>query len=327
MQTLAEKALLAVEKGELTIIPERFEKRTNIKDWCISRQLWRGHRIPVWYIVGKDCEEEYIVAKTAEEALMKARDKYGNALWPFSTLGWPDESAEDFKRFYPTTMLEIGYDILFLWVARMVMMGTEFTGTVPFSYVYLHSLIRDSEGRKMSKTLGNVIDPIDTIKEFGTDALRFTLALATAGQDLNLSTERLTANTAFTNKLWNAGKFVLQVLPNRDNVSGWQNIEACKFNTEGYLLRLPLPECWVVSKLHMLIDAVTESYNKFFFGDVGREIYDFFWGGFADWYIEASKARLYHSGDDSVALVAQTVIPYVFENILKLITFIHAIRN
>ncbi|KAH1045310.1 hypothetical protein J1N35_036094 [Gossypium stocksii] len=341
MQPLAEKALLAVEKGELTIIPERFEKiynhwLTNIKDWCISRQLWWGHRIPVWYIVGKDCEEEYIVARSAEEALMKACDKYGkdvevyqdpdvldtwfsSALWPFSTLGWPDELAEDFKRFYPTTMLETGHDILFFWVARMVMMGIEFTGSVPFSYVYLHGLIRDSQGRKMSKTLGNVIDPLDTIKEFGTDALRFTLALGTAGQDLNLSTERLTANKAFTNKLWNAGKFVLQVLPNRDNVSGWQNIEACKFNTEGYLLRLPLPECWVVSKLHMLIDAVTESYNKFFFGDVGREIYDFFWGDFADWYIEASKARLYHSGDDSVALVAQTVLLYIFENILKLL--------
>ncbi|KAK5787462.1 hypothetical protein PVK06_042116 [Gossypium arboreum] len=165
------------------------------------------------------------------------------------------------------TILEIGHDILFFWVARMVMIGTECTGTLPFSYVYLHGLIRDSQGCKMSKTLGNVIDPIVTIKEFGTDALRFTLALGTAGQDLNLSTERLTANTAFTNKLWNAGKFVLQVLPNRDNVSGWQNIEA------------------------------------------------------------SSKARLYHSGDDSVALVAQTVILYVFENILKLITSIHAIRN
>ncbi|KAL1092995.1 hypothetical protein V6Z11_D06G000500, partial [Gossypium hirsutum] len=137
--------------------------------------------------------------------------------------------------------------------------------------------------------------------------------------EIKYLTERLTANRAFTNKLWNAGKFVLQVLPNRDNVSGWQNIEACKFNTEGYLLRLPLPECWVVSKLHMLIDAVTESYNKYFFGDVGREIYDFFWGDFADRYIEASKARIYHSGDDSVALVTQTVLLYVFNNILKLL--------
>ncbi|XP_039034825.1 valine--tRNA ligase, chloroplastic/mitochondrial 2-like [Hibiscus syriacus] len=205
---------------------------------------------------------------------MKAHDKYGkdveiyqdpdvldtwfsSALWPFSTFGWPDESAEDFKRFYPTKMLETGHDILFFRVARMIMMGFEFTGTVPFSYVYHHGLIRDSQGCKMSKTLGNVIDPLDTIKEFGTDALRFTLALGTAGQDLNLSTERLTENKAFTNKLWNAGKFVLYSLPNRDNVSGWQNIQDCKFNTEDYLLRLPLPECWVVSKLHMLIDDVT----------------------------------------------------------------------
>uniref|UniRef100_A0A2P2M178 valine--tRNA ligase n=1 Tax=Rhizophora mucronata TaxID=61149 RepID=A0A2P2M178_RHIMU len=204
MEPLAEKALRAVEEGKLTIIPERLEKiynhwLSNIKDWCISRQLWWGHRIPVWYVVGKKCEDDYIVAKHADEALEKAREKYGkdveiyqdpdvldtwfsSALWPFSTLGWPDTSSEDFKRFYPTTMLETGHDILFFWVARMVMMGIEFTGTVPFSFVYLHGLIRDSQGRKMSKTLGNVIDPLDTIKEYGTDALRFTLALGTVGQ-------------------------------------------------------------------------------------------------------------------------------------------------
>lgn len=341
METLAEKALRVVEKGELTIIPERFEKiynhwLSNIKDWCISRQLWWGHRIPVWYIVGKDCEEEYIVAKSSDEALEKAREKYGkdveiyqdpdvldtwfsSALWPFSTLGWPDVSAEDFKRFYPTTVLETGHDILFFWVARMVMMGIEFTGTSPFSYVYLHGLIRDSQGRKMSKSLGNVIDPIDTIKEFGTDALRFTIALGTAGQDLNLSTERLASNKAFTNKLWNAGKFVLQNLPDHNDASAWESILAYKLDREESLIALPLPECWVVSKLHLLIDAVTSSYDKFFFGDVGRETYDFFWGDFADWYIEASKARLYHSGGDSVAPVAQAVLLYVFENILKLL--------
>lgn len=268
MEPLAEKALDAVEKGQLTIIPERFEKiykhwLSNIKDWCISRQLWWGHRIPVWYVKGMDCEEDYIVARSAADALEKAREKYGNgveiyqdpdvldtwfssALWPFSTLGWPDVSAEDFRHFYPTTVLETGHDILFFWVARMVMMGIEFTGTVPFSYVYLHGLIRDSQGRKMSKTLGNVIDPLDTIKEFGADALRFTLALGTAGQDLNLSTERLTSNKAFTNKLWNAGKFVLQNLPSESDFSAWENILACKFDTVESLLRLPLPECWVV---------------------------------------------------------------------------------
>lgn len=341
MEPLAEKALQAVEKGQLTIMPERFEKiynhwLSNIKDWCISRQLWWGHRIPVWYIAGKDNEEVYVVARDADEALQKAQEQYGknveiyqdpdvldtwfsSALWPFSTLGWPDVSAEDFNRFYPTTMLETGHDILFFWVARMVMMGIEFTGTVPFSYVYLHGLIRDSQGRKMSKTLGNVIDPIDTIGDFGTDALRFTLALGTAGQDLNLSTERLTANKAFTNKLWNAGKFVLQNLPDQSDISAWEAISAYKFDQEETLLRLPLPECWVISKLHLLIDAVTTSYDKFFFGDVGRETYDFFWGDFADWYIETSKARLYNKGSNSIASVAQAVLLYVFENILKLL--------
>ncbi|KAK2990758.1 hypothetical protein RJ640_003826 [Escallonia rubra] len=378
MDSLAEKALKAVENGELNIMPERFEKiynhwLSNIKDWCISRQLWWGHRLPVWYIVGKDCEEDYIVARSTEEALDKARQKYGknveiyqdpdvldtwfsSALWPFSTLGWPDVSTEDFKRFYPTTMLETGHDILFFWVARMVMMGIEFTGTVPFSNIYLHGLIRDSQGRKMSKTLGNVIDPLDTIKEFGTDALRFSIALGTAGQDLNLSTERLTANKAFTNKLWNAGKFVLQNMPSQGDQSAWESLyayEVCSssnicifvllfnisgklgnlkivaatltakithpFDEDDCLLRLPLPECWVVSKLHILVDVVTTSYDKFFFGDVGREIYDFFWADFADWYIEASKARLNHSEGHSVASVAQAVLLYVFQNILKVL--------
>lgn len=343
MEPLAEKALQAVEKGELTIIPERFEKiynhwLSNIKDWCISRQLWWGHRIPVWYIDGKDKEEDYIVARNTDEALEKAHKKYGkdveiyqdpdvldtwfsSALWPFSTLGWPDLSAEDFKTFYPTTMLETGHDILFFWVARMVMMGIEFTGKVPFSYIYLHGLIRDSQGRKMSKTLGNVIDPLDTIKDFGTDALRFTVALGTAGQDLNLSTERLTSNKAFTNKLWNAGKFVLQNLPKENDVSAWENILSYKFDTEDSVLNLPLPECWVVSKLHLLIESATANYDKFFFGEVGRETYDFFWADFADWYIEASKGRLYNSGNggNSAALMAQAVLLYTFENILKVL--------
>ncbi|GJT02690.1 valine--tRNA ligase, chloroplastic/mitochondrial 2 isoform X1 [Tanacetum coccineum] len=341
MEPLAEKALEAVKTGELTIMPERFDKiynhwLLNIKDWCISRQLWWGHRIPVWYIVGKDPEEDYIVARSTDEALKQAQQKYGknveiyqdpdvldtwfsSSLWPFSTLGWPDVSADDFKRFYPTSVLETGHDILFFWVARMVMMGIEFTGTVPFTHVYLHGLIRDSQGRKMSKTLGNVIDPLDTIKEFGTDALRFTLALGTVGQDLNLSTERLTSNKAFTNKLWNAGKFVLQNLPDRSDASAWETLLAHKFDKEEHLLGLPLPEYWVVSKLHVLVDAVTTSYDKYFYNDVAREMYDFFWGDFADWYIEASKAHLYQSEDQALASTSQAVLLYVYENILKML--------
>ncbi|KAK8953365.1 Valine--tRNA ligase [Platanthera guangdongensis] len=341
MEPLAEKALHAVEKGELTILPERFDKiykhwLTNIKDWCISRQLWWGHRIPVWYIKGKDCEEEYIVARNGEEALAIAYERYGksveiyqdpdvldtwfsSSLWPFSTLGWPDVSCEDFRKFYPTTVLETGHDILFFWVARMVMMGIELTGTVPFSYVYLHGLIRDSQGRKMSKSLGNVIDPVDIIKEYGTDALRFTISLGTAGQDLNLSTERLTSNKAFINKLWNAGKFILQNLPYGSDSTKLEGLLAYKFDTEESLIKLPLPECWVVSELHNLIDSVTSSYEKFFFGDAGREIYDFFWGYFADWYIESSKTRLYQTGSQSDVSIAQAVLLYVYENILKLL--------
>ncbi|XP_078163443.1 protein EMBRYO DEFECTIVE 2247 [Carex rostrata] len=341
MEPLAEKALSVVEKGQLTILPERFEKiynhwLTNIKDWCISRQLWWGHRIPVWYIEGKDCEEHYIVARDEQEALEKAKEKYGksveiyqdpdvldtwfsSSLWPFSTLGWPDLSSEDLQKFYPTTMLETGHDILFFWVARMVMMGLELTGTVPFSYVYLHGLIRDAQGRKMSKTLGNVIDPLDTIKDYGTDALRFTISLGTAGQDLNLSMERLSANKAFTNKLWNAGKFILQNVPDKSDASAWELLLTNKFDTEASLVNLPLPECWVVSELHQLIDSVTANYDKFFFNEAGREIYDFFWGEFADWYIEASKTRLYHSEANPMTPIAQAVLLYVFENILKLL--------
>ncbi|KAJ7531224.1 hypothetical protein O6H91_14G037100 [Diphasiastrum complanatum] len=342
MEPLAKKALKVLEDGELEIIPERFKKvyaywLSNIEDWCISRQLWWGHRIPVWYSKTAECGKKYIVARSEEEAYAEAMSVYGadveleqesdvldtwfsSGLWPFSTLGWPDCFVEDFQRFYPTTVLETGHDILFFWVARMIMMGIEFTGRLPFSTVYLHGLVRDSQGRKMSKTLGNVVDPINSINEYGTDALRFTLATGTTpGQDVNLSIERLSSNKAFTNKLWNAGKFVLQNLPPASETAFWTRLALQKFDTQEALDQLPLSERWVVTKLHILIDAVTVNYEKLEFGEGGRAIYEFFWSDFADWYIEASKTRLYKNEEIASVACAQSVLVYVFDKVLKLL--------
>eukprot|EP00246_Nothoceros_aenigmaticus_P005582 TRINITY_DN17754_c0_g1_i1.p1 TRINITY_DN17754_c0_g1~~TRINITY_DN17754_c0_g1_i1.p1 ORF type:complete len:415 (-),score=70.63 TRINITY_DN17754_c0_g1_i1:12-1235(-) len=202
----------------------------------------------------------------------------------------------------------------------MVMMGIEFTGRTPFSTVFLHGLVRDAQGRKMSKTLGNVINPLEMIKEYGTDALRFTLATGTTpGQDVNLSMERLTANRSFTTKLWNAGKFILQNLPESSDTEAWMSLTLAQFDTEAALLQLPLCERWVVTRLHQVTDSVTTSYEKFDFGEVGRALYDFFWFDFADWYIEASKTRLYQRSDLPRVIRAQSVLVYVFGNILKLL--------
>eukprot|EP00198_Chlamydomonas_reinhardtii_P003262 XP_001692598.1 predicted protein [Chlamydomonas reinhardtii] len=349
MQPLAEPALAAVAKGDITIMPERFAKTynnwlENIKDWCISRQLWWGHRIPVWYVFPsaeaaaaslEGRSEHYVVARSAEEAQRLAEAKHGagvvlkqeedvldtwfsSGLWPFSTLGWPNTQAPDFQKFYPTQVLETGHDILFFWVARMIMMGIEFTGKAPFNTVYLHGLVRDEKGRKMSKSLGNVIDPLDTIGQYGTDALRFTLATGTAvGQDLNLSSERVTAARNFTNKLWNAGKFVLFNLAQVSEAE-WESLRGVSLSSPADLQRLPLTERWIISLLHKTVDEVSERYDKYDYNTAGIAAYNFLWDEFADWAIEASKTRTY-GGDAAAQAASRATLVYVFESVLRLL--------
>jgi valyl-tRNA synthetase len=352
METLAAPALAAVDSGEVNIVPERFERTyrqwlENIRDWCVSRQLWWGHRIPVWYVydseaaaeaAGSAPTERFVVARNEEEAKGKALETYGqdvalrqetdvldtwfsSALWPFSTLGWPEASSDDLSRFYPTSVMETGHDILFFWVARMMMMGLEFTGKAPFSTIYLHGLVRDEKGRKMSKSLGNVVDPVETIGQYGADALRYTLATGTSpGQDLNLSLERVNGARNFTNKLWNAGKFVLFALQQAGIEAGsseWHELAHVDFATPEALASLALPEKWIVCRLHATVDAITQAQESLDFGESGRLLYEFLWSDFADWYIEAAKSRLY--GDDAAAAAAtRHVLVYVFDRTLRL---------
>eukprot|EP00186_Timspurckia_oligopyrenoides_P002027 CAMPEP_0182452124 /NCGR_PEP_ID=MMETSP1172-20130603/44084_1 /TAXON_ID=708627 /ORGANISM="Timspurckia oligopyrenoides, Strain CCMP3278" /LENGTH=723 /DNA_ID=CAMNT_0024649941 /DNA_START=1 /DNA_END=2172 /DNA_ORIENTATION=- len=342
MQSLADPALDAVRNGEVRFVPERFEKvyynwLENIHDWCISRQLWWGHRVPVWYVV--EHPGEYIVARNEEEALQKAHEKYGNStitleqdpdvldtwfssgLWPFATLGWPKQT-KDLEQFYPNVVMETGYDILFFWVARMIMMGIEFTGKPPFSIVYMHGLVRDGNGKKMSKTLGNVIDPLDMISDFGTDALRYTLVTgSTPGQDIPLSTEKVETNRNFANKLWNSGRYLIGNLKNCDEqeMKSLAALRASDFGTSQESVdSLLLPERYILSKLNLLIRSVSESLDEYSFGESGRQIYEFLWDEFADWYIEISKTRL--NGDDLERKNdARKTLVFVLDSCLRLL--------
>jgi valyl-tRNA synthetase len=307
IKPLAEAGIAAVKDGRVRIVPERFEKvyfnwMENIRDWCISRQLWWGHRIPVWY--GPDGTE--FCAETEEEAYAEARAKFGpnvkleqdpdvldtwfsSGLWPFSTLGWPEQTA-DLSYFYPTSTLETGYDILFFWVARMIMMGVEFTGQAPFDTVYLHGLVRDGDGRKMSKTLGNVIDPLQVMDEYGTDALRFTLLTgATPGNDMNLSLQRVEGNRNFANKLWNAARFIIT------NLDKCPQEKPATHSTGA--VPAPLPDRWIRARLAQTIADVNRLFENYQYGEAGRQVHEFFWSEFADWYIEIAKLQLAEGGD------------------------------
>ncbi len=325
MESLAKAGLDAVHDGRIKIVPERFEKvyynwLDNIKDWCISRQLWWGHRIPVWY-----CPENHMTVTREDPtqcATCGSKDIrqdddvldtwFSSGLWPFSTLGWPEQTP-DLKYFYPTSYMETGYDILFFWVARMIMSGLEFTEVAPFHTVYLHGLVRDEHGHKMSKTKGNVIDPLIVMDEFGTDALRFTLLVgSTPGNDTNVGIKKVEANRNFANKIWNAGRFVINAI---EGISESGNQESGDPN---HLLptSYSLADSWIWAKLQTLIRDVERQFQNFQYGQAGQQIYEFLWSDFADWYVEIAKGQMQNA--ESRRQTVETLVR-VFDFTLRLL--------
>ena len=319
MKPLAEPAIRVVQEGKIRFVPDRFSKiyyhwMENIRDWCISRQLWWGHRIPAWYC--QDCGET-IVAREAPHVCPKCGGTrlkqdpdtldtwFSSALWPFSTLGWPDRTP-DFKYFYPTDTLVTGYDIIFFWVARMIFSAVEQTGEAPFHTVLIHGLVRDEQGRKMSKSLGNGIDPLKIIGEYGADALRFMLATGNSpGNDMRFSKEKVQASRNFANKIWNAARFI-------------------RMNMEGHEVPDTLPETltradrWILDSFNRLVKEVTENLEHFELGIAVQKLYDFLWDEFCDWYIEISKIRLNY-GDEEAAQNARRVLAWVMSSTMRLL--------
>ena len=298
MDSLAANAAEAVRQGEVRFVPERFTKvflnwMDNIQDWCISRQLWWGHRIPVWYC--QDCNETIVARETPQTcpkcgsaSLVQDEDVldtwFSSGLWPFSVFGWPEETP-DFRYFYPTSVLETGYDIIFFWVARMVMDGIELTGKAPFHTVYLHGMIRDEKGQKMSKTKNNVIDPLVVMDEFGTDALRFTLMVgSTPGNDMNVGIKKVESNRNFANKVWNIGRYTIGAIDalqtQAENPADWT-----------------LADNWIWARMKETVNSVNALFKDYQYGEAGRQIYEFLWNDFADWYLEASKGQLAQGGE------------------------------
>ncbi len=337
IQPLAEPAIKAVESGRIRLIPEQWTNNylgwmRDIKDWCISRQIWWGHQIPAWYC--RNCNAEAILETASPKSLTITSDAkpivartapahcpdcgqhdfvrdpdvldtwFSSALWPFSTLGWPDQTPE-LKKFYPTSTLVTGFDILFFWVARMIMMGLKFMEQVPFKDVYIHALVRDAEGQKMSKSKGNVIDPLKVMDQYGTDALRFTLAaMASPGRDIKLSEERIEGYRNFANKLWNAARFILM------------NLEGSR--AEASLAERPIADRWITSRLHRCIGDVNRSLEEYRFDEAAHTVYHFIWHEYCDWYLELAKPALAEK-DSAQAARARATLVESFETVLRLL--------
>lgn len=318
MKPLAQPAIDAVKNGETKFVPERFEKiyfhwLENIRDWCISRQIWWGHQIPAFYC--DDCgemvvtKEDSAVCPKCGKPMRQDPDTldtwFSSALWPFSTLGWPDENAEDYKYFYPTNTLVTGYDIIPFWVMRMMFSAIECTGRVPFDTVLIHGLVRDSQGRKMSKSLGNGIDPLEIIDKYGADALRFMLATGNApGNDMRFIEEKVKASRNFANKIWNAARFIMMNLPDG-------------FKAESLPENLAVEDKWIVSKFNTLAKEINQNLEAFELGVAVQKLYDFIWDVYCDWYIELTKPRIQAGGE--TALTAQKVLVWVMKGMLKLL--------
>ncbi|KAB2334099.1 valine--tRNA ligase [Bacillus mesophilum] len=317
MQPLADEAIaLQSKEDKVNFIPARFENTylrwmENIRDWCISRQLWWGHRIPAWY--HNETGELYVGENAPADPENWTQDNdvldtwFSSALWPFSTMGWPDEDSADFKRYYSTDALVTGYDIIFFWVSRMIFQGLEFTGKRPFKDVLIHGLVRDEQGRKMSKSLGNGVDPMDVIDQYGADALRYFLSTGSSpGQDLRFSMEKVESTWNFANKIWNASRFALM------------NMDGLKYEEIDLSGEKSVADKWILTRLNETIETVTRLSDRYEFGEVGRILYNFIWDDFCDWYIEMAKLPLYGE-DEAAKKTTRSILAYVLDNTMRLL--------